>query len=780
MDSEKFGIGQSVSRFEDPRLLRGAGRFVNDQSLPRQAYAYILRSPHAHAEMRRIDIAAAKAAPGVLGVFTEADIAADGLGTTKVALPRKRPDGSPLFARPHPGLARGRVRYVGDPVALIVAESLAEAKDAAELIEIDYEPLPSVTDTAEAATPGSPRVWAENPDNISHVYETGNKAAADEAFAKAAHVVKRRYVVSRVHAQYMEPRGTLGLYDPNEERFTLYADVQYAHRVRDMLAGTVFKIPNTRIRVVTGDVGGGFGTKGWQYVEHRLTLWAARKLGRPVKWSCERSEALLADEHGRDVVADAELALDPDGKFLGIKVRTISNVGAYLSSDRNLLATFGSLGALVGVYDIPAGHAHLTVVFSNCPATAPYRGAGRPEAIYIIERLIEDAARELGIDRVALRRKNLIAQAKLPYKTALGLTYDCGDFPGIMEQGLAFGDVANFPARREDATRRGKLRGLGIANAIERAASPGAEFSELRFNTSGQATLLMGTIHQGQGHETVFRQIAVEKLGLAPEDIRYVDGDTDVVAFGTGTNGSRSTVIGGTALTIAADKIIAKAKKLAAHMLEASEADVQFADGRFSIAGTDRGLSIKEVARAAFLPNRIPKGMEPGLYETGTFSPPQDTFPNGCHVCEVEIDPETGAVSLERYAVVDDVGTVINPKLLKGQIQGGVAQGLGQVLMERVAYDPRSGQLLSASFMDYAMPRADDFCDIEIESRPVPTKLNPLGAKGAGEAGTVGALPAVMLAVLDALAPLGVKALDMPASPERVWRAIAAARGSVS
>jgi carbon-monoxide dehydrogenase large subunit len=777
MDSEKYGIGQAVSRFEDPRLLKGAGRYVNDVSLPRQAYAYFLRSPHAHAKILRIDTAAAKAAPGVLAVFTEADVAAEKLGTTRLALPRKRADGAPAFARPHPGLARGRVRYVGDPVALIVAESLAQAKDAAELIEIDYEALPAVVDIDDALKPGAARVWDENPDNVSHIFETGNKAAADAAFAAAAHVVKGRYVITRVHAQYMEPRGTVGAYDASDQRFTLHADVQYAHRVRDMLAGNIFKIPETQIRVVTGDVGGGFGTKGWQYVEHRLTLMAARRLGRPVKWSCERSEVLLADEHGRDVLAEAELALDKDHKFLGIRVRLVSNIGAYLSSDRNLLATFGSLGALVGVYDIPAGYAHLTVAFSNQPATAPYRGAGRPEAIYIIERLIEDAARALGVDRVALRRQNLIAPARLPFKTPLGgLTYDCGDFPANMTRALALGDAAGFEQRRADAQKRGKLRGLGIANAIERAASPGAEFAELRFNTGGQATLLMGTIHQGQGHETTFKQIAIEKLGLAPGDIRFVDGDTDAVAFGTGTNGSRSTVIGGTAVTIAADKIILKCKKIAAHLLEAAEADVKFEGGRFAIAGTDRGLDLKEVARAAFQPNKLPKGMEPGLYETGTFSPPQDTFPNGSHLCEVEIDPETGKVALMNYTVVDDVGTVINPKLLKGQIQGGIAQGAGQALMEQVVYDPSSGQLLSASFMDYAMPRADDFCPMEIESAPVPTKLNPLGAKGAGEAGTVGALPAVMLAVLDALRPLGVDALDMPATPERVWQAIQAAK----
>src|SRR5579885_563533 len=529
----EYGIGQAVSRFEDPRLLKGGGRYVDDFSLPRQTYAYILRSPHAHARLKRIDLEAAKAMPGVLGVFTHADLAADGLGTTRVQFQRKRPDGSPLFSVPHPGLARERVRYVGDPIALVVAESLDQAKDAAEAIAIDFEPLPSVTATAEATRPGAPAVWDECPANISHVCEAGNKAATDAAFAQAAHVVKRRYVISRVHAQFMEPRGALGHYEPRDERFTLYADVQYPHRVRQMLANSIFKLPEQRIRVVAGDVGGGFGTKGWQYPEHRLMLWAARKLGRPVKWRCERSECVLADEHGRDVIADAELALDKAGKFLALRVRTISNVGAYLSSDRNLLATFTSLGAVVGTYAIPAAYAHLTVAFSNCSATAPYRGAGRPEAIYIIERLIDDAARELGLDRVALRRANLIPAAAMPWKTPLGgLSYDCGEFQRNMDMAAALGDVAGFEARRAAAKARGKLRGLGIVNAIERAAGPGAEFAEVRFDTSGGATLLMGSKNQGQGHETIFRQILIEKLGLAPEDIRYGDGDTDIVAFG--------------------------------------------------------------------------------------------------------------------------------------------------------------------------------------------------------------------------------------------------------
>ncbi len=768
-----FGIGQSVSRFEDPRLLQGNGRFVDDVNIPGQAYAVILRSPHAHAKITRLDPATAQSMPGVLGVFTQGDLAADKLGTTQLQLQRKRADGSPAFARPHPGLAKDRVRYVGDPIALVVADTLDQARDAAEAIDIEFEALPAVTSTAAATAPGAPAVWDECRDNVSHVWETGNKAATDAAFAAAAHSIKRRYVISRVHAQFMEPRGAIGVWDRREERFTLHADVQYPHRVRQMLANSIFKVPEQAIRVVAGDVGGGFGTKGWQYAEHRLVLWAARKLGRPVKWRCERSEALLADEHGRDVIADAELALDKDGKFLGLRVRTISNIGAYLSSDRNLLATFTSLGAVVGTYAIPAAHAHLTVAFSNMSATAPYRGAGRPEAIYIIERLIDDAARELKLDRVDLRRNNLIQTAAMPYKTPLGgLNYDCGNFPLNMDMAVKLGDVAGFAARRDASQKRGKLRGLGIVNAIERAAGPGAEFAEVRFDTSGGASLLMGSKNQGQGHPTIFRQILIDRLGLAPEDIRFTDGDTDIVTFGIGTNGSRSTVIGGTAVTIAAEKVITKARKLAAHLLEVSEADLAFADGRFQVAGTDRGLTLREVARGSYNAARLPKGMEPGLYETGTFAPTQDTYPNGCHVCEVEIDPDTGHVAIVGYAVVDDVGTVINPKTLKGQIHGGVAQGVGQVLMEQVLYDRGSGQLLTASFMDYAMPRAEDFCDFEVESNPVPTNLNPLGAKGAGEAGTVGALPAVMNAILDALAPLGVLDLEMPTTPERVWAAI--------
>ena len=771
----EFGIGQPVRRFEDRRLLSGQGRFQNDNNLLGQLHAYVLRSPHAHARIRSLDLAAAKAAPGVQLILTGDDLVEAKLGVMGVPFQRKRPDGSPMFARAHLGLAQGAVRYVGEPVAFVVADTLAQAKDAAELIDIDYETLPSVTDTAQAAE-GKIAVWPDCADNISNLFEAGNKAAADAALAGAAHVVKRRYVISRVYAHFMEPRGAIGIWDPGEERFTLYADVQYPHRVRQALATRIFKIPESHIRVIAGDVGGGFGTKGWQYPEHRLVLLAARKLRRPVKWTCERSECIQADEHARDNVTDAELALDKDGRFLGLRVKTLANVGAYISSERNLLATFGNVGTLVGTYDIPAAYVGVYAVMANTNGTAPYRGAGRPEATYVIERLIDDAARELGFDRAELRAKNLIPPEKLPIKTSLGLNYDCGDFPANQKQAMAEADWAGFATRRDEAKARGRLRGIGIANPIEKAAGPGQEFAEIRFHPSGNATLLMGSKNQGQGHETTFKQVLNEKLGLDPAVVQYIDGDTDRVAFGIGTNGSRSTVIGGSALWMAADKVIAKGRKIAAHLLEAAEADIEFSDGNFAVAGTDRRLTITDVAKASFQAARLPKELEGGLYETGTFAPEDNTYPNGCHVCEVEIDPETGALEIVRYVVIDDVGTVVNPIGLKGQIHGGVAQGLGQALMEQVVYDPDSGQNLTGSFMDYAMPRADVMPYMEIHSNPVPTKRNPLGAKGAGEAGTVGALPSIVNAIIDALSPLGVKSLEMPATPARVWQAIRDAR----
>ncbi len=774
---EKFGIGQAIPRFEDSRLLRGRGRFQDDRNLPGQAYAVVLRSPHAHARILNIDSAAAKAAPGVLAVYTGADYAADGLGMPKAAMPRKRPDGSPMFAPQRPALVVDRVRYVGDPVAFVVAESLAQAKDAAELVDVEYEPLPAVTDTALATMPGAAPVWDENPDNISHIFEKGDKAATEAAFAGAARRFHQRYVITRVHAQYMEPRGALGVYDDGEDRYTLYADCQYPHRVRNMLANAVFRVPESKIRVVSGDVGGGFGTKGWQYVEHRLVLWAAKKLRRPVKWTCERSEAVMADEHGRDSIGEIELAFDAADRIIGLRLAMLANIGAYVGSDRNLLVPSLMIGTVAGVYDIPAAYVHITGLLSNTNPTAPYRGAGRPEAIYLVERALDDAARAFGVDPLELRRRSIIPAARMPYQNPLGCYYDSGDFPSNMELALKASDYAGFAARQADSTRRKRLRGIGLANAIEQAATPSqSEFAEIRFDTSGSVTLLIGTKNQGQGHETTYKQILNERLSLDPGEVLFVDGDTDKVAFGMGTNGSRSTVVGGSAIYLAAEKVIAKGKRIAAHLLEANADDIAFAGGKFAVAGTDRSVTLKQVAVASYMPMRLPPGFDGGLYESATYAPQKDTYPNGCHICEVEVDPETGEVALLNYTIVDDVGTVINPLTLKGQIHGGIAQGVGQILMERVQYDRESGQLLTASFMDYAMPRADIFSPILVKSNPAPTQLNPLGAKGAGEAGVVGALPAVMNAVLHALAPLGVRQLDMPATSDRVWQAIQQAK----
>jgi aerobic carbon-monoxide dehydrogenase large subunit len=773
----KYGIGQPVLRFEDPRLLRGQGRYINDFNLPGQAYAVFVRSPHAHAKIKSIGVDAAKSAPGVVAVYTGHDVKADGLGMPKANMPRKRPDGKPMYAPQRPPLVTDRVRYVGDPVAMVVADTLTQAKDAAELVEIDYEPIPSVTATEDTVKPGAPAVWDDCPDNISNNVERGKKADTEEAIKNAARVIKRRYVISRVHAQFMEPRGTLGSYDPGEDRMTLYADVQYPHRVRNMLAQNVFKVPESKMRVIAQDVGGGFGTKGWQYIEHRLTIWAARKLLRPVKWTCERSEAVMADEHGRDNIGEITLALDKDNKFTALKLEMLANIGAYVGSDRNLLSPFGMIGTVLGVYVIPKAYINVIGVLSNTNPTAPYRGAGRPEAIYLIERLIDDAARELGVDRIELRRKNMIPESAMPYQSPVGPFYDCGEFEKNLDMALKLADVSGFEARKAESKKRGRLRGLGVVNAIEQAAGTAQpEYAEIRFNPSGTAALLMGTKAQGQGHETMFKQILHEKLGIDPGEVQYIDGDTDRVAFGMGTNGSRSTVLGGSALFHAADKVIAKGKKLAGHMLEAGEQDIEFKEGNFTVKGTDKSVPLKDVAKAAFNPTKWPKGFEGGLYENATFKADKDTYPNGCHICELEVDPDTGDVTVDRYFVVDDVGTVMNPIGLKGQIHGGVAQGIGQILSEQVVWDRESGQLLTASFLDYAMPRAQMVPNMEVKSNPVPTKYNPLGAKGAGEAGTVGAMPAVMNAIVDALAPLGVKDVEMPATPLNVWRAIEGAK----
>ena len=773
----QFGIGQAVQREEDPRLLRGFGEFVGDVSRPRMAYGHVLRSPHAHAKIRGIDTRAAQQMPGVLAVYTSEDLKADGIGTLKVRMPRKRPDGAPIFTSPHPGLAREETHFAGDQVAYVVAESLAEAKDAAERIAVDYEPLPSVVLTSDAVKPGAPAVWANCPDNISNIFELGDKAAVDAAFAKAHHVTRQHFVISRIMHNAIEPRGIVAEYDQRFGRFTLNGCIGSIHGARRAFSEDIFKIPENRFRVVSGDIGGAFGSKGVTAPENTLALYAARKLGRPVKWVAERGECFLSDDHCRDNVTDAELALDKDGHFLALRVKTLANLGAYLSADSNLLPTFSNLGTLAGVYRTPAIHVTVLGVFTNTTATAPYRGAGRPEACYVIEGIIDRAARELGIDRLELRRRNLIPPNAMPFKTGLVYTYDCGDFETCMNKALDHARIESFETRRAEARKRGKLRGLGVINAIERAAAPpGGETAEIRFDATGSVTFLTGTTAQGQSHETMYKIILSDKLGIDSSEINFIQGDTDKVVWGVGTFGSRSAVIGGSAAVIAAEKIIAKGKKIAAHIFEAAEADIEFAKGIFAVAGTDKRMPIKEIARAAFAPGRIPKGMEPGLFEIGVFEPTAQTFPYGTHICELEIDEDTGKITIERYLAVDDVGTVINELTLHGQVHGGVAQGIGQAISEAIVYDPSSGQLLSGSFMDYGMPRADDLCAIEVDDHAVPNKINPLGAKGAGEAGTVGALPAVMNAALDALAPLGIRHIEMPLTPERVWRAIRAAR----
>jgi aerobic carbon-monoxide dehydrogenase large subunit len=764
-----YAIGRSVPRFEDLRLVRGGGRYVDDMALPNMAFGHVLRSPHAHARIRSIDTAKAKVAPGVLAVLTGADWASSGFGNLPVAGGMTLRDGSPMYRPKYPALVRDRVRWVGDYVAFVVAETRHQAADAAELIEVDYEPLPAAVSTAEAAAPDAPRVFDDCKDNISFVYTVGDKAATDAAVARAAHVVKERFVINRITAATMEPRGALGTYDPTEGRYTIYTTLQRAHTFRSELAGQVLKVPESKLRVVAGDIGGSFGMKSPVYNEVALVLLASRLIGRPVKWTSTRSEAFLSDAQGRDNVTEAELALDENGIFLGLRVKTTMAVGAYLQS--NMPACVQNFGSLAGVYRTPAIHAEGVAVLTNTNPMRPYRGNGRPEAAYVMERMVDLAADALGIDPAEIRRRNNIPPDAMPYKTALTFTYDSGEFEKNMDLALALADVKGFAARRAESKKHGKLRGLGISNTIERAAAPSFEGAEIRFDRSGAATLLSGSITQGQGHETVFKQLVCDRLGLEPAEVQYLQGDTDVVFFGEGTGGSRSATLAGSAFHVASDKIVAKATAIAAHALKVPADSVKLDGGIFSSPQTNQTITMKEVAKLAANPAKLPAGMEGGLVATAVYNAEVENFPNGCHVCEVEIDPETGVTEIVRYSVVDDVGTVLNPLLLRGQIVGGIAQGAGQILMEDIHFDA-GGQLVTGSFMDYAMPRATDLPAIAVKSNPVPTKTNPLGVKGAGEAGSVGAMPAVANAIVDALAEFGVRHIAMPATPERVWRAI--------
>jgi carbon-monoxide dehydrogenase large subunit len=767
---QKFGIGQAVPRFEDPRLVRGGGRYVDDIVLPGMAFGYVLRSPHAHARISAIDTDKARAAPGVLAVLTGADWVASGWGDLPVPGGMKRRDGSAMYRPRYPALVSARVRWVGDYVAFVVAETYLQAVDAAELIEVDYEPLPAVVSTADAAAPGAALVWDDCPGNVCFVHRDGDAAATDAAFAGAAHVVRGHFVVNRVTAVTMEPRGSIGDFNAADGRYTIYTTLQRAHPFRAELAHKVLKVPESRVRVVAPDIGGSFGMKSAVYNEVALVLLASKMLHRPVKWVSTRSEAFLSDAQARDNVTDAALALAADGTFLALRVKSHIAVGAYLQT--GMTAAVGNLGTLAGVYRTPAIHVDVTGVFSHTNPIRPYRGNGRPEAAFVIERMVDLAADQLGLDPAELRRRNNIPSSAMPFKTGLTFTYDSGAFAENMEMALRLADVDGFPARREEARKRNKLRGLGISNTIERAAAPSFEGAEIRFDRGGTATLFSGSINQGQGHETVFKQIVCDRLGLEPADILYLQGDTDQVFFGEGTGGSRSATLGGSAVAAATVKVIDKARAIAAFALKVDVATVKFADGVFSAPATNATLTIKDVAKLAANPARLPSDMEPGLVETAVYRAEVENFPNGCHVCELEVDRDTGAVEIVRYSVVDDVGTVLNPLLLHGQIAGGIAQGVGQILKEDIRFDPESGQLVTGSFMDYAMPRAGDLSAFAIKSNPVPTKTNPLGVKGAGEAGTVGAMPAVTNALIDALAEFGVREIAMPATPERVWRAM--------
>ncbi len=768
----QFGIGQAVRRVEDRRFLTGHGQYIADINLPRQLHAYFLRSPHAHALIRRIDATAARAQPGVELVGLGADLVADGIGTLPCKAPVPNRDGSRMKEPPRHALAVERVRHVGDGVAIVLAETLEQARAAAELIEVDYEPLPAVTDAVEALAPGAPQIWPEIPGNLGLDWELGDRAAAEAAIARAAHVARLTLVNNRIVVNSMEPRGVVAAYDPGHERFTVWSSTQGSHALRDWLAASILKLPAERVRVITPDVGGGFGMKYFLYPEHVAAVWAARRTGRPVKWVGERSDAFITDTHGRDNVSEAELALDAEGRFLALKVETVANFGAYLSSFAPYIPTVAGNGMLAGLYRFEAVYSHVRCAYTNTVPVDAYRGAGRPEAAYLVERMVDAAARELKLAPDEIRRRNFIPPAAMPYTTATGTVYDSGEFAALMDEALERADWAGIGARKAEARARGKRRGIGIATYVEACGGGGEDMAELRVESTGDVTVLVGTQNNGQGHATAYAQLVSDRLGVPIERIRLHQGDTDRIPYGFGTGGSRSIPVGGHAVLAAADKVIAKAKRLAAQMLEAAEADLEFADGRFSVVGTDRSLSFAEVAAKAHRAGRPDGARDFGLAEMAAYLPNAMTYPNGCHVAEIELDPETGWVDVMRYTIVDDFGIALNPLLLAGQIHGGTAQGIGQALFERTVYDPETGQLLSGSLTDYRLPRALDLPEIDVAFHNVPCRTNPLGIKGAGEAGAIGAPPAVINAVVDALSEWGVAHIDMPATPERVWQAI--------
>ncbi len=759
----KFGMAQPVRRVEDPRLLIGEGRYTDDIVLPNEAIGVVLRSPHAHAKILSIDTSAAKALPGVAGIFTHADLEADGIGAVPCAIPLKNRDGTPRADTPHPALADGVVRHVGDPVAFIVAGTHQAARDAAEAILVEYDILPSSTDLGATLDADAPPVWDHAKGNVVFDWEAGDKAATDALFATAAHVTQLTVVNNRIVVSSMEARAAVAAFE--DDRFTLYTNTQGGWSIKGMLAKAVFNLPEDRFRVVTPDVGGGFGMKLFLYAEHVLTCYAARKLGRPVKWTSERSEAFVSDTHGRDNITRGEIALDKDGTFLALRTRNVANMGAYLSNYGPFIPTGAGTKVLASVYGFKAIYANVIGALTNTVPVDAYRGAGRPESNYLVERLIDTAAFEIGMDRIAIRRKNMVPSSAMPYVTAMNQTYDSGDFQKVLDAALTKIEWAGFEGRRAAAAARGRKRGIGMAYYLEATGGAPSERAEIRFAEDGFVDVYVGTQSTGQGHETAYVQLTVDQLGIPGEKIRVRQGDTDSIPVGGGTGGARSLYSEGQAILVTAASVIEKGKQAASEALEAAAEDIVFEAGRFSVVGTDRGMDIMTLA-----------GQSQGKLDAAEVAQIDvHTFPNGCHMAEVEVDPDTGSITVVRYIVCDDVGKAVNPMIVRGQVHGGVAQGVGQAVMERTSYDPSSGQLLSGSFMDYALPRAADLPDIEVDLIEVPCASNPLGVKGAGEAGAVGSPPAMINALVDALRDMGVKSIDMPATPEKVWRALHAA-----
>ncbi|NUZ07626.1 xanthine dehydrogenase family protein molybdopterin-binding subunit [Piscinibacter koreensis] len=779
VDTLQSPIGQPVRRREDQRYLTGAAQYTDDVMLHGQTYGVFLRSPFAHARIGAIRLDAARAAPGVLAIFTGADLAEAKVGGLPCGWLIHSKDGTPMKEPAHPVLAQGKVRHVGDQVALVVAESYLQARDAAELIEVDYEDLPAVVDLASAAD-AEASVHDDVPGNVCYDWGHGDAAAVDAAFARATHVTTLDIVNNRLIPNAMEPRAANAVYSRHDDSYTLYVANQNPHVERLLMCAFVLGLSESKVRVIAPDVGGGFGSKIFLYPEETALVWASKRVGRPIKWTSDRSEAFLTDAHGRDHVTKAELATDADGNFLALRVRTVANMGAYLSTFASSVPTILYATLLAGQYRTPAIYAEVKAVFTNTAPVDAYRGAGRPEATFVVERIVEQAARELKIDPAELRRRNFITE--FPHVTPVGLTYDVGNYAAHLDKAIARADVAGFAARRAESEARGRKRGLGYSCYIEAcglapsnvAGALGAraglfEAGEVRVHPTGTVTVFTGSHSHGQGHETTFAQVVAGRLGIPVENVEIVHGDTGRVPFGMGTYGSRSLAVGGSAIVKAVDKVIAKGKKIAAHLLEAADTDIEFENGEFKVAGTDKKVAWGNVSLTAYVPHNYPLDkLEPGLNENAFYDPGNFTYPSGTYICEVEVDPETGKTTVERFTAVDDFGNVVNPMIVEGQVQGGIAQGLGQAMFEACTYDASSGQLLTGSYMDYAMPRAMDLPSFDVSTTVTPCSHNPLGVKGCGEAGAIGSPPAFINALTDAL---GVDSIAMPATPERVWRA---------